>query len=162
MTNPTGTPNPPRSRELLGWREWVRLSAIGIPAIRAKVDTGARTSALNARRIEPFDLDGAPWVRFTLRRPRARDLVCAAAVTEKRVVKDSGGHAEERFVIETAVAIGARPGTWPIEITLADRGDMSFAMLLGRTAIRHRFAVDPALSFVAGIPQVAHQTETIE
>ena len=162
MTKTTGSLTPPRSRELLGWREWVRLPAIGIPAIRVKVDTGARSSALNARQIEPFELDGARWVRFTLHQSRARDLVCAAAVTEKRVVKDSGGHAEERFVIETALAIGARPETWPIEITLADRGDMSFAMLLGRTAIRHRFVVDPALSFVAGIPQVAHQTETIE
>ncbi|MCY4532907.1 MAG: ATP-dependent zinc protease [Gammaproteobacteria bacterium] len=161
MTTPTGSVKPPRSRELLGWREWVRLPTIGIPAIRVKVDTGARTSALNARHIEPFDFDGVPWVRFTLHQPRARDLVCAAPVTEKRVVKDSGGHAEERFVIETTVAIGARPGTWPIEITLADRGDMSFAMLLGRTAIRNRFTVDPALSYVAGIPQVAHKTETI-
>ena len=148
-------------RTALGWREWARLPDIGVPAIRVKVDTGARTSALNAGDIEPFDHAGADWVRFTIRHDRhlTRDIVCAAAVKDVRVVKDSGGHAEERFVIETVVGLGVRPEAWPIEITLANRGGMGFAMLLGRTAVRRRFVVDPARSFVAGIPATALQAE---
>ena len=154
-------PKSPTLRTALGWREWARLPDIGVPALRVKVDTGARTSALNAYNIEPFDRDGRQWVRFTLSsdRHRTRDIICAAPITDVRVVKDSGGHAEERFVIETVVGIGARAETWPIEITLAHRGGMGFAMLLGRTAIRRRFVVDPARSFVAGIPPVALHTE---
>jgi len=139
---------------VLGWREWARLPGIGVQALRAKVDTGARTSALNARAIEPFDRNGEPWVRFALRphRRRTQDISCEAAVKDVRVVKDSGGHAEERFVIETSLGIGTRPEAWPVEITLANRGGMQFAMLLGRTAIRGRFTVDPARSYLAGRP----------
>lgn len=139
---------------VLGWREWARLPEIGVQALRAKVDTGARTSALNARAIEPFDRDGEPWVRFSLRPDRRRgdDIACAALVKDVRVVKDSGGHAEERFVIETPLGIGTGPEAWPVEITLANRGGMQFAMLVGRTAIRGRFTVDPARSYVAGRP----------
>lgn len=141
----------------LGWKEWVAMPEIGVPALRAKVDTGARTSALNARGIEPFARDGRNWVRFSLRpdRRRAREIECTAPVTDVRVVKDSGGHAEERYVIETPVRLGVREDTWPIEITLANRSGMQFAMLLGRTAMRRRFAVDPARSFVAGVPVAA-------
>ena len=130
----------------LGWKEWVSLPGIGVPAIRAKVDTGARTSALNAREIETFDRDGRNWVRFTLQpdRRRPREIDCEAPVTDARTVKDSSGHAEERYVIETPVQIGAREATWLIEITLANRSGMQFAMLLGRTAVRRRFAVDSA------------------
>ena len=143
---------------VLGWREWARLPDIGVPALRAKIDTGARTSALNARSIEPFDRDGCPWVRFSLRPDRRRDgdVVCAAAVKDMRMVKDSGGHAEERFVIETPLGIGEGPEAWPVEITLANRSGMQFAMLVGRTAIRRRFAVDPARSYLAGRPASPH------
>ena len=149
------------SRSALGWREWASLPEIGIPSIQVKVDTGARTSALNAHDIEPFDRNGCQWVRFKLRgeQHQTDDIVCAAKVKDVRVVKDSGGHAEERFVIEAVVGIGALPESWPIEITLANRGGMSFAMLLGRTAIRRRFLVDPARSFVAGIPPAAQTSE---
>ncbi len=155
-------PRSSAARAALGWREWARLPDIGVPAIRVKVDTGARTSALNAGDIERFDHDGCDWVRFTLRQDRhqARDIVCATAVKDVRVVKDSGGHAEERFVIETIVGIGVRPEAWPIEITLANRGGMGFSMLLGRTALRRRFVVDPARSFVAGIPRTTQHRET--
>jgi len=138
----------------LGWREWVALPEIGAPPLRAKVDTGARTSALNARAIAPFARDGRNWVRFTLQPDRryADEIDCAAPITDVRVVKDSGGHAEERYVIETPVRLGVREDSWPIEVTLANRSGMQFAMLLGRTAIRRRFAVDPARSFVSGVP----------
>lgn len=142
----------------LGWKEWVSLPGIGVPAIRVKVDTGARTSALNARDIEPFERDGRDWVRFKLRPDRrsTHEIDCEAPVTDVRTVKDSGGHAEERFVIETPVRLGTSEDAWPIEITLANRSDMQFAMLLGRTAVRLRFAVDPARSFVGGVPAAAH------
>ena len=144
----------------LGWKEWVSLPNIGVAAIRAKVDTGARTSALNAQAIEPFEREGRNWVRFTLRpdRRRNREIDCEAPVTEVRTVKDSGGHAEDRYVIETPVRLGASEDTWLIEITLANRSGMQFAMLLGRTAVRRRFAVDPARSFVAGVPAAAHHS----
>lgn len=137
---------------VLGWREYARLPEIGAPPLRVKVDTGARTSALNARMIEPFDSGGVSWVRFVLcpNRKRPYEVACAAAVKDVRVVKDSGGHAEERFVIETPLAIGDRPEEWPIEITLSNRSDMLFPMLIGRTAIRGRFTVDPGRSFLAG------------
>ncbi len=137
---------------MLGWREWVALPDIGVAALRAKVDTGARTSALNAHGIERFEHDGARWVRFKLRPDRrsAHELVCTAAVSDMRTVKDSGGRAEERYIIETDVRIGDHPETWPIEISLSNRTDMRFAMLLGRTAIRRRFTVDPGRSFLAG------------
>ena len=151
---------PPAPRVALGWREWARLPDIGVSAIRVKVDTGARTSALNARHIEQFDRDGCRWVRFTLPDPHSTgDVICAAPVRDARIVKDSGGHAKERVVIETIIGIGARPEAWPIEITLANRSSMRFAMLLGRTAMRGRFVVDPARSFVAGIPSAAQHPE---
>lgn len=153
-------PEPHAAAATLGWKEWVSLPDIGVPAIRVKVDTGARTSALNARDIEPFERDGRNWVRFKLRPDRrsSHEIDCEAPVTDVRTVKDSGGHAEERFVIETPVRLGTNEDAWPIEITLANRSDMQFAMLLGRTAVRPRFAVDPARSFVGGVPAAASHT----
>lgn len=141
--------NPVRT---LGWREWVALPDIGIRALRVKVDTGARTSALNAHSIEEFERQQIPWVRFKLRlnRKREREITCCAKIKDVRVVKDSGGHAEERYVIETPVRFGDRDEEWLIEITLANRTDMRFAMLIGRTAIKDRFTVDPSRSYVAG------------
>lgn len=136
---------------MLGWREWVQLPELGIDHIKAKVDTGARTSALHAYRVEHFTHNELPWVRFwvhPLQRNVDLSVTCEAAVTDTRVVRDSGGHEEERAVIKTRVVIGGHRRL--IEVTLTDRDSMGFRMLLGRTALRRRFIVDPNRSYLLG------------
>lgn len=134
----------------LGWREWLSLPELGIPDIKAKVDTGARTSALHAFFLEPFERDGREWVRFQIH-PLQRNLKhvveCEARVKDRREVRDSGGHQELRYVIETLVKIGDRE--MPLELTLTDRESMKFRMLLGRTALCDNYAVDSGASYLS-------------
>jgi hypothetical protein len=137
--------------ELIGWREWVALPDLGIPQIKAKVDTGAKTSALHAYYVTPFEKDGKPWVRFGLH-PLQKDsltcIECEQPIKDIRPVTDSGGHCEERVVIETLLLI---KGVYmPIEVTLTDRENMRFRMLLGRSALRQGFLVDSSKSFLLG------------
>lgn len=138
----------------LGWREWVALPDFDIGRIKAKVDTGARTSCLHTFRTEPYTTaEGHRRVRFWVH-PVQNDLhqvvECDAAILDERNVSDSGGHKELRLVIETRLVIGGEE--WFIEMTLTNRDSMRFRMLLGRTAMARRAFVVPECSYLAGEP----------
>ncbi len=147
------TPLLPRKKPVkktIGWREWVRLPDLYSGRIKAKVDTGARTSALHAFKITPFSKDGASYVRFIihpLQRLREPEVSCVALVIDNRDITDSGGRIEHRYVIRTSLKLGKR--RWPIELTLTNRDQMGFRMLIGRQALRGRYVVDTGRSFVS-------------
>jgi hypothetical protein len=132
----------------VGWREWVRLPGVGLPWIKAKIDTGARTSSLHAEDVEEFERDGQPWVRFTVHpwqasAEDARTIECP--VHDRRRVRSSSGHVTRRLVVLLDLTIAGR--TVPAEVTLSRRDRMGFRMLVGREALRHGYVVDPSRSY---------------
>ena len=153
-------PDANRSREfdaplvIIGWREWVSLPELKIARIKAKIDTGARSSSLHAFDIEPFQRDGNSMVRFTvhpIQRRNDRSTQCEAVIHDVRSVRSSSGDATERYVIQTPILwMGQR---WDVELTLADRTEMGFRMLVGREAVRGRMLVDPGRSYFGGRPR---------
>lgn len=141
------------SSTLTGWREWVRLQGLGVPWIKAKIDTGAQTSALHATDIAEFERDGASWVRFTVhpwQESEADATVVELPVHDRRVVRSSSGHAQERPVVLADVQLAGREVH--AELTLTDRDEMVFRMLIGRELLRQGFIVDSAASFAGGKP----------
>ena len=140
---------------MIGWREWIRLPDLGIEWIKAKVDTGARSSSLHASKLQVFQRGGADWVRFQIhpvQRNSSKTVEAEAEVLEYRSVRSSNGKASRRPVIITRVKLSG--STWPVEVTLASRAEMGFRMLLGREAVRRRFLIDSGRSFIAGKPKI--------
>lgn len=140
-----------KDRKALGWREWIGFPDLNIHKIKAKIDTGARTSALHAFMVEPFIRDSLQWVRFAIH-PIQGDtdtvVQCEAPVKEQRIVRDSGGHEELRYVIELLITIGE--DLIRCEVTLTDRDTMAFRVLLGRTALRGKYVIHPGKSYIQG------------
>ncbi|PWG02303.1 ATP-dependent zinc protease [Sphingosinicella humi] len=137
-----------RERPVIGWREWVELPELIDLPIKAKIDSGARTSSIHSFGTRRFYDGGAPWVEFLLhpiQRHATPEIAAVAPIKDERWVKSSNGEAEKRIVIETAARLGEIE--WTIELTLASRDVMGFRMLLGREAIRRRFLIDPGRSF---------------
>lgn len=131
----------------VGWREWVALPGLGLPRVRAKLDTGARSSALHVDRQWRFTERGAPWVGFALVPARRADpLEVFAPVIDERPVTDSGGHRSLRVFLRTRLELAGL--SREIDINLADRCGMRFPMLLGRTALAGMFVVNPLASFI--------------
>ena len=137
--------------QVLGWREWVSLPGLGIAAIKAKLDTGAKTSALHAWDLRIHVVDGRQWVRFRVHQVQGGEVasvVCEAPLSDQRWVTNSSGARERRCIISADLRIG--PSSWPIELSLTNRDAMEFPMIIGREAMRNRVIVDPRASFRAG------------
>lgn len=139
---------------ILGWREWVEFPELAIDNVKAKIDSGAKTSALHAYHVEPFKKDGTPWVRFKLHPIQDNNevsITLEAKLSDHRNVSDSGGHNELRYVIETEMVIGGQRRCG--EITLTDRDSMKYRMLIGRNILKQGFLVDAKRSFACGNPK---------
>jgi hypothetical protein len=137
------------NKKIIGRLELIALPDLEIENLQVRVDTGAKTSSLHVDNIIKTIIDGKPYVNFDIH-PNVHDVIttvsCVAPVCDIRQVKSSNGNTEQRYVIQTPVRLGLE--TWKIEITLTDRADMSYLMLLGREAIGKRFLVDPSVVFV--------------
>lgn len=139
------------SKIVVGSEEWCAFPELGVPAIKARVDSGAKTSSIHAFNIQKFRRNGESWVSFEvhpLQHDRRTVIRCEKPVLDKRTVKSSSGIAETRYVIGTTMQVGHE--IWDVEITLANRDSMGYRMLLGREAMSGRVLVDPALSFCLG------------
>lgn len=140
---------------VLGWREWIGLPDLDVPRIKAKVDTGARTSSLHALNPKRVTREGRDYVEFVLPHYRGDGhgrIACVAPLVELREIRSSNGNAEERFIVSTHIVVGHHK--LKVEVSLANRSIMGFPMLLGRTAMKAgRFLVQPSKSYLAGKPE---------
>ena len=135
--------------KILGWREWIGMPSFGIDRMKAKIDTGAKTSAIHAYKVREFERDGLLFVSFYIhpvQRKKKPEVYCEAPVADRRAVKSSNGKEEIRYVVRTELQIGS--DVWPAEFTLTNRDQMGFRALVGREALRKRYVVDPSRSFV--------------
>lgn len=141
----------PDKKLIVGSQEWCSLPDLNIPAIKARVDSGAKTSSIHAFNIQPFKRDSQPWVSFEvhpIQNDRKTSIRCEAPIIDRRHVKSSSGSSEKRFVIMSTLVLGGN--TWKIELTLNNRDSMGYRMLLGREAMKDRMLVDPASSYALG------------
>ncbi|WP_226963718.1 RimK/LysX family protein [Nostocoides sp. F2B08] len=151
MTAPS---NVPTGATVVGWREWVRMSALGVPWVKAKVDTGAKTSSLHAFDLQEYVLDGERRVRFHIHPWQASDedaVPVDLPVLDRRPVRSSSGHVEERYVVQLRMTLARRRIT--AEVTLTDRDEMGFRMLIGREALAQGFLVDARQSYAGPRPK---------
>jgi hypothetical protein len=145
----------------VGWAEWIAIPELDIPYIAAKIDTGARTSCLHTFCVEPFKKDGENWLRFGLHPIKGNSEVEVwreLKALEQRNVTDSGGHTEERWVVEVDLAIGGN--TYRAEMTLTNRDNMAYRMLLGRTAMKDAIRVNPGGKWLCGQPKLADREQS--
>ncbi len=140
-----------KSKSIIGWREWCVFPELGLPEVLAKIDTGAKTSSLHAFKIAVFVRDGQDWARFKVhpvQRHRYPEISCEAPIIDERAVTSSNGKAESRLVVLTTMTLGL--SSFKTELTLTNRDDMGFRLLIGRQSLNKRFVVDPSLSFTLG------------
>jgi len=143
-----------KSKPTIGWREWITLPDLGIERVKAKIDTGARSSALHAYDVRAFEKHGVTWVRFKvhpLQRDTHKTVTCEAEMVDQRIVRSSGGHETLRPVIVTPIVLLGEQHE--IELTLTNRDTMGFRMLLGRQALRGTYMIDPGRSYLGGRPK---------
>jgi ribosomal protein S6--L-glutamate ligase len=148
------------NKVVLGSEEWCSFPDLGISAIKARVDSGAKTSALHAINIAPFVKNDSNWVKFDINpiQNNVRTIIhCEAPLIDKRIVKSSSGYREQRYVIQTILKLGNQ--TWEIEMTLTNRDSMGFRMLLGREAMIGRVIVDPEKQYLLESPTEEGLTE---
>jgi ribosomal protein S6--L-glutamate ligase len=138
-------------KTVIGIEEWFNFPTLQIPLIKARIDTGAKTSSLHAFDIVSVRRQGKHYVRFCahpLQRNKKITVACEAEVYDERIVKSSSGHKEQRYVIQVPIKAGQRD--WLVEVNLTDRDSMGYRLLIGREALAGRFFIDPARSFCLG------------
>lgn len=150
----TKTESKPIEKMMIGWQEWCALPELKLPKIKAKIDTGAKTSALHAFNIKVKTEQGQKFVYFDIH-PHQGDskgsIACKAPVIDQRYVMSSNGHRERRYVIQTQIRLGTE--SWPIELTLSRRDPLKFRMLLGREAMQQHVIIDPAKKLLQKLKQ---------